>query len=368
MHGGDPNRALSKAISDNNRLSAFYKAHPELFAPGGPLDPKAPPTVDPAAATLFVDPSSSGTSPTSPDPAAIPPTPPEGAAAEDLDEDVDGAGAEPVSAAPQVDIDWNKVKTEVNSAVEADETCTALVRSFMEKSTEHQSAISRVSELSATIQRQQAILDDKTLDLTEPDRADRAQSIREARSELLALRHERLLLEQEMRDLDSQFRGRKRGIHETIAQREYETLQQQAQEKENAGNVKKAFQELSTNWEPTLIRTAQTAGIDPRMLPSFRKEVKREAIYRQHSDATWYIKNLDAFMMEVARSFLSDLDNAHRVQSAHYAGLAVARATSPTPALPPGTPTPPPPAPPATLSPEAATESLSETLASRFRR
>ena len=370
MNGGDPDRALAKAIQDNNRLASFYRAHPELFAPGGPLDPKAPPQIPPDQAVLFTDPNSPATpTPTPGTSPATTPIPPAGTAAARPGSAIPGVDPEAAASPtpPPVEIDWAEVRTATDSYVQQDETCKNLVGAWTQNHLTVQQEQQSIDALTHDVSYLETIIKDESLSLSEVDKQDRIATLREKKSDLALLRQDVMLRRQEMRAQDVEFRGIRKQIQDSIASSRQQALQQQAQEAESSAYQAQAFQELSAQWEPALYRAAQSASIPPAMFERFKDVAKREAQARHAADETYYIDNVDTFVSEVARQFVGDMDAYHRAQSATYAALAAQRASAPSPTLPPGTPAPPP-APVRDLSPEEITDRLSSELRSGLRR
>lgn len=312
MNGGNVEKALAKAIHDNNRLGALYKEHPEFFRPGAVADPTKPPTLP---EQLFEDP---------------PPATP--------------------TLAP-VELDQNAIQVQVDQAVFKDPEATNLVRSYMANQQQLQTMAAERAQHEQRSAYINQLLSDNTLlpsdDLrrgeysNELARLEQKISIIESRESRLQMNNDRL---------SNQFDTRKQIISDYIvgdvrqrAEAEALTAHQQAVEQAE-------YRRVLTEWPIAIDRCVKEFNIAPEQVEDFKLNAKR-LVDATLADPNRTIGDLYTFLAPEAKETIERLDRYHRARAAQYAAGAATRSATPSPATGPGTPVPPS-APP--VSPEDA--------------
>ncbi len=365
MHKGDLTAALKAGIDYNNRLSAYARAHPEEFKPGGAADPKAPP-VPLDQSTPFKAPETT--------PSTTPPTTPTSTTAETTlpERTVAPVEAQPVpetsEAAPEIQLDWNKISEEVGERTRMDAACTSLVQQWVQRDQRRGELEKEIVGNQQQLAYLNAKLQDPSLSLSEVDQADIKDSIRSLRFELNTSKQERMILLTEQQQLDQQFKSRRNEISDETASRYRSEAQEQVFSQELKETEERALSEMQRAWPAGLERVAKTHAIPTDFMDDFREEAKVavQARWAVDPNFTFDASNLDSFLSPVAQRFMQRMDKYHRGQSAIYAQQAAQRASSPSPTLPPGVPPPQPP-PSRPLTPEEIMVNARGEYAQRLR-
>ena len=334
MHGGNVEEALAKALDYNNRLSAFAKAHPEAFQPGGPAFPAGAP-VAPETSTPFVEPQ-----------ALAPEVPP------------------PVADAA---MNWEEISAETDRvATKVDEVCRGYTNQWLANDKAIKEAASEIQQRQQRLGYIDSLLKDDSIELPELKAEDYKDERRTLMSEIATMRQEAMLRVLHNERLDDAFRQRRSQIQDHIAGQYRSRAQEQAftaelQQIENA-----EYQRLSTSWPGALTRTIEALKIAPDLKADFESYAKQMA-NASLADPNFEITDVDAFMSSVGRQYVGLVDRYHRAQAAQYGTLAQARAASPSPVPGPGTPAPATPVHSQVASPEQAMEDASRFLRERLR-
>jgi hypothetical protein len=302
MTGGDVNKALAKALRDNNRLAELYRVSPELFRTGGPADPKQPPP--PAdRLELFEEP-----------PPVAPPV-------------------EPV-------IDEAAIQVEVNSRVYADPQSTSLIREFMADQQQLNGIRGRVDVLT----REAGYLEQK---LKDPDFGPDDLRRPEVENKLFRIQQEQGVLEGRIfrleskgDRLDQQFRQRRAMIEQGVASEYYRQAEEQAYTATAHQVETSEYQRVMAEWPAALNRVVSENGIPQELLADFKADAIRE-FQAALSDPNTVIDDLYSFLAPRAKRIVERMDRYHRIQAGRYATGAAVRAATPSPATTPGTPAPP---------------------------
>lgn len=313
MHGGDPNKALAKALRDNNRLAALYRETPEAFQEGGPADPSQDLELD-APAELFEEPQ---------------PLPP------DFD----------------YELDPGAIQAEVNNRVYQDVEATNLIRSFMG----NQQQLEQFQQEIANLQGQ---VDYETRKMNDPELAPDDLRKGEIESRVFRLQTQLGLAEQrasrlmtENQQLDATFRERRGLIQQQVEGEFGEEAQEEVLTQYEQHVEADEFRKVSIEWPAALERCIQEQNIPPELHEDFEADAVRE-FQAAMSDPEMVIEDMYGFLAPRAQAIKQRLDRYHRVQSGQYARAAQQRAATPSPQSGPGTPTPP--QAPASPTPEQA--------------
>jgi hypothetical protein len=315
MNGGNVEKALAKAIHDNNRLGAIYREHPEYFRPGAVADPtKTLPPPD----QLFEAPS--------------PVTP----------------------APPPIVVDEAAIQAQIEQAVFQDPEATSLVRSYMANQQQLQSMAGerhKHEERSTYIDR---LLADTTM--LPPDDLRRGELQNEqARLEqkvmLLEARESRLQMNNER--LSSMFDGRKTIISDYFSQQARQRAEEEATTAHERNVEEAEYRRVQVEWPSALERCIRDNNIPPEQVEDFKADASR-AFQAAMVDPTKTIPDMYAFLAPVAKQIVERLDRYHRVRSGQYATSAAQRAATPSPVTGPGTPV------PSTAPPVSPEEAMSQ--------
>jgi hypothetical protein len=333
MKGGNLEKALADAIGYSNRLSALQKAHPELFQPGGPADPTSPVTQD-LTLPPFVEPS------------VAPETPP--------------------VAIPEVQLNWAEITAEVDRiATEQDDVCRSLTQQWIVNDREIKKASEEIKSKQSRLGYLDSLLKDNAIELPEL----RAEEFKDERRTLLSeiglLKQDAMLRALQNKELDQSFTQRRALIYDHIVKGRQAEAQEQAFTAELQQIEASEFQRLSQAWPGALARAIADNKIPQDLVAdfgSYAKQVANAAV----SNPDFDFADVDGFVAAVGKGYMERLDRYHRAQAAQYGSLAVARATSPSPAPPPGTPAPVAPN-PQTMTPEEAIMDAERYLRQRLR-
>lgn len=330
MNGGDLERALSKALRDNNRLAELARVSPELFKPGAVADPAHPP--QPAEPRLFDEP---------------PPATP--------------SAVEP----PQVFLDPNVIQAHVNQAVHQDAESTAYIREWINNRDQLTKFSNDRSELMSRIAYNEAKLKDPDFSPDDLRRGPVENEIARLQNQLglVEAREGRLQMQQER--LGSRFDARQAQLRQAIES----SLQQQAEEEAFTAYEQSLEAEqiarTRVEWPSALDRCIRENNIPPEQVEDFRADAVRAFEAAMGRDPNLVIQDMYAFLSPVAKAVVARLDRYHRVRSTQYATAAATRAATPSPATGPGTA--PPPVPAKSPTPEEAMAEATHYLRQRLR-
>lgn len=280
MFGGDANKALSKALADNNRLA-------EIHRPGDAGTP--PPTQ------------------VTPPPATVQPEPP----------------------APVV-VDAQVVETEVSRLLLQDRECADSVSAFMAAQDrlneihDQKTGTGKVPTLEKAIQLELLRLEVPEIK-ADPVLTDEINDlIREHRTNLRDLRMEARDLKQEAREHRDTYNKRS----ESYAQRVRSVLEQRAAEGQRQADFDTAstryMTELSQAWPTALKEAATAAGIPEALHAALEERVMDAADANLNSGLP--VSNVKDFMTGIATKYAQEMDTHHRLKSGDYARLAGQRA------------------------------------------
>jgi hypothetical protein len=298
MTGGDVNKALAKALRDNNRLAELYRASPELFRTGAPADPNQAPSLE---RQLFEEPS--------------------------------------FVTPPEIVYDPAAIQNEVNGRVYADPQATQLIRDFMAEQQQLQGLQGQVEKL----QHEQAYLEMK---LNDPDFGPDDLRRGEIEGKLSRIQQQQGVLEGRVfrietktERLDQAFRQRRAMIQDAVEGEFYRQAEEQAYT-ETARKVEgDEYARVMAEWPAALSRCVTENNIPQELLGDFRADAIRE-FQAALADPNTVISDLYAFLAPRAKQIAARLDRYHRVQAGRYASGAAVRAATPSPPTTPGTPAP----------------------------
>lgn len=151
---------------------------------------------------------------------------------------------------------------------------------------------------------------------------------------LAQTRHERLLIEAqrlgfENESLKSKFDGRANQYRSQIASH-YENQKREAQaQQEYQSTITRHAQDLEKAWPVALDRTIKENQIPEPLVAKFTKSLRTAAM--AHLESGLAVDQIDTFMANEAKEFMSNLDAFHRLKSGEYARQATQRAANPAP-------------------------------------
>ena len=308
MNQGDYDRALAKALHDNNRLAQIYREHPELFQPGGVADPRREGVSEPTQ--LFEVPQ--------------PETP----------------SLEP----PEVAVDPNVIQAHVNQAVYQDAESTSLMRGFWDNKTQLDQLATERTKLQTDIAYRQQKLSDPDWSPDDLRRPQVQSEIAQLQQQLYMneSREDRLQMAQER--LNARFEQRKALIQQAITNDLTQRATDEAYTAYERTLEDYEFQRTQVEWPMAINRCIQDSKIPAELVADFKRDAAREFQAAMAADPNLVIRDMYQFLAPVAKQLVATYDKYHRLRSGQYAAGAAARAATPSPATGPGTQAPPTPA------------------------
>lgn len=290
MHGGDPNKALAKALADNNRLA-------ELHRSGQPTVPAAAPAA-PVQATPPVAP-------------VAPPTV--------------AAQAPPPVELPPVVIDPAELQPIVKQAVARDQVCLQLDQTYT-------SNLTRLNAIQSEAQTHNTDIQKATWELTLPHvqgdpmaQADIQVRIRESRSNLLLLQQEKFVIETENARTATQWQARRDQYERQAYANLSEQRESERQTQYHAAQTTQAEQALEAEWPLAINASMQTHGIPAEELADFKEHCRMYAI--GHLDLGMLDRvEVREFINERAVAYAASIVRHHRLEAAKYGQMATTRA------------------------------------------
>ena len=333
MHGGNLDKALAKALKDNNRLGELHRVTPEAFGPGGPADPSQLPGPE---VQLFEEPD---------------PLPP---------------------ALEEVELDPAAIQTEVNNRVHADPNASGLIQAYMTNKArlEGNPQTGQVG-LAQDIQGLESQIEYQTQKREDPDMA--ADDLRkgEIDSNLLRLQTQLGLAHQERsrimmdnQNMDQQFRQYRAGVEQQVAAEFTEQAEEEVYTDYEAQVEDDEERRVLQEWPVALQRVITENQIPPEQIEDFSNDALRAYQAALNDDGT-VVGDLYGFLTQVGKDSVARLDRYHRVRAGQYGAAAATRAAQPSP--PTGPPGAPPPPEPQLPTPEEAIASANAHLKQRMR-
>jgi hypothetical protein len=309
MYGGDVNKALAKALADNNRLAALSKAHPDLFKQAV-TEPGSVPISEPATAAPAVVPEVKAPEPTKPVPVE-PPAP----------------------SVPPVQVDPQQIAQEVHEAVFSDATARRYIEQFAVNDRTINERVTELQQHAGRVQYLTQKLSDPDLAADEIRKADIKDEIRTEKLELNGSRQEILFLQQQNQMLDSGFRQYRQQIHDSVSSRFHQQANEVAQAAQLQQVEQESFTELATAWPAAIARVATAHNMPPDVLADFKREAKLFVQAKLGNDSGFVVDaaSLDTILAPLAKEGMDRLDRYHRQRSAEYAAQAAQRANAPAP-------------------------------------
>lgn len=300
MAGGDPERALAKALRDNNRLAQLYKEHPELFRPGGPADPNAQ--------RAYLDQEAIFEEPQSEAPSSFEP--------------------------PQ--LDEAAVMAEVDQRVNQDPRAVGMIHEYAT----NQQRIGGIAQQKAEIQNQilyrRMKLEDPAFSADELSRPQIESEIfhHEQRLGLLEQQESRLELKNER--LAQQFDAYRGQLYQGISQQMYEQAREEAYSQYEKTVESAEYQRAMKEWPAAISRCIADNKIPLEQVEDFKRDAAM-AFQVAMADPNYVPQDMYAFLAPISKQIVERLDRYHRVRAGQYATLANARAATPSPpTAPPG--------------------------------
>jgi len=313
MEGGDVNRALARALGMNNRLAELTRT-----APGAPAAPAGQPTGTAAA-------------PATP---AAPEVPPLDAPVE-LDPKV---VEETVARLVDEDPDLAKLAKQYDTAEDRIRTIAG-----------EDGQSGKLAEISREIDRLE-------YRLTLPDTDEFAkdpirQEIRDKKFSLQELKAEKRDLVADQKDWQGRYKERAGAYRQRVTSALTQQAQAERQRAARDQSITRHTEALKTEWAPAVARAAQRHHIPDTLVDRLNRSARTQALANLEQGIT--VDEIDAFMDDVAKDLIADLDTFHREQSAIHARDALARQAQSAPTAPAVAPTPEP-APTVTRAPSQA--------------
>lgn len=334
MHGGNLEAALAKALKDNNRLGQIAKANPDLFKPGAPADPTQP--LPPEVPALFTEESPS---PQNPNQVPI-----------------------PVGDVPPVN--WEQITTEVDQRVMVDNVCKGLIETWTKNDQVIRESQTGIGQKEGRLQYLHSLLSDSNMELPELKKEELEDERRTLSFDLGLLKQDAMLRTMQNDRLDQQFRSRRSQLMDEVSTVHKGQAREQAAQAELKSLEASESNRIMTAWPGAITRVITAHQIPQDMASDFESYAKQVA-QASLTNPDFIIEDVEVFLTSAAKSYVDRLDRYHRAQAARYGTAAAARAATPSPVAPVGTPAPPPTT--TSLSPEDAMADASRYLRERLR-